>query len=63
MASIKSVLTNYFKQLHFNSMSPAVRSHWEENSIMTELNSHMKEWRNRMMETKKDKEDTENKNK
>ena len=49
MASIKSVLTNYFKQLHFNSMDPAVRNRWNEYLKLNDLNNSMKDWRNQLM--------------
>lgn len=63
MASIKSVLTNYFKQLHFNSMSPAVRARWEEYLNLNDLNSSMKDWRKQLMEKEKDKDGKDLKNK
>ena len=49
MASIKGVLTNYFKQLHFNAMDPAVRARWNEYLKFPDLNSSMKDWRNQLM--------------
>ena len=63
MASIKSVLTNYFKQLHFNSMSPAVRARWEEYLNLNDLNSSMKDWRKQLMEKEKDEHGKDLKNK
>ncbi len=63
MASIKSVLTNYFKQLHFNSMSPAVRARWEEYLNLNDLNSSMKDWRKQLMEKEKDEHGNDLKNK
>lgn len=49
MASIKSVLTKYFKQLHFNEMSPDVLARWEEYLKLPDLNNSMKDWRSQLM--------------
>lgn len=49
MASIKGVLTNYFKQLHFNAMDPAVRARWDEYMKLPDLTSSMKDWKNQLM--------------
>ena len=58
MASIKGFLTNYFKQLHFNAMTPEVRNRWNEYLKRGDLTSKMKDWRNQLMEkTTEDGED------
>lgn len=49
MASIDGFLTTYFKQLHFNSMSPEVRARWEEYMKLPDLNWSMKDWRRELM--------------
>lgn len=49
MASIKGVLTTYFKQLHFNAMDPSVRARWEEYLKLPDLTNSMKDWKNQLM--------------
>lgn len=49
MASIKGVLTTYFKQLHFNAMDPAVRARWDEYLKLPDLTNSMKDWKNQLM--------------
>ncbi len=49
MASIDGFLTTYFKQLHFNSMSPEVRARWAEYMKLPDLNWSMKDWRRELM--------------
>lgn len=49
MASIKGFLTNYFKQVHFNAMTPEVRARWNEYLKLPDLNNSMKDWRNQLM--------------
>ena len=49
MASIKSVLTKYFKQLHFNEMSPDVRARWKDYLSNNDLVENMKDWRSQLM--------------
>lgn len=49
MASIKSVLTKYFKQLHFNEMSPDVLARWKDYLSNNDLVENMKDWRSQLM--------------
>jgi hypothetical protein len=49
MASVKGFLTSYFKQLHFNAMSPEVRARWDEYTNLPDLTNSMKDWKNQLM--------------
>ena len=61
MASIKGVLTGYFKQLHFNDMKPEVSARWEDYLKAGDLTDPMKDWRNQLMhETAPDSGEYEN---
>ena len=61
MASVKSVLTKYFKQLHFNDMKPEVSARWEDYLKAGDLTDPMKDWRSQLMhETAPDSGEYEN---
>ncbi len=49
MASIDGFLTTYFKQLHFNAMSPEVQARWDDYMKLPDLNWSMKDWRRELM--------------
>ncbi len=49
MASIKGFLERYFKQLHFNAMSPEVRARFDEYLQKNDLTNSMKDWRKQLM--------------
>lgn len=49
MASIKGFLERYFKQLHFNAMSPEVQARFDEYLQKNDLTNSMKDWRKQLM--------------
>ncbi len=49
MASIKGFLEQYFKQLHFNAMSPEVQARFDEYLKKNDLTNSMKDWRKQLM--------------
>lgn len=49
MASINGFLKQYFKQLHFNAMSPEVHARFNEYLKANDLTNSMKDWRKQLM--------------